>query len=550
MRTALLFAARAAAALSFAGLALRAAADPPARPTSPEIWIKSGAYIPGFNAPIDNMWVVDAPWPRVAARVRVAGFPPGNIERAKDVELQAAFVGMKQRGIALGLGTGLLTRSDRCRAHNEAMASPGELEQMLLKIRRDGGDLRYIAMDEPYYFGHRDASGCHQSAAELAAEVAQSVATARRIFPSVQIGDIEVVGSSRPWIEELAAWADTYRRTTGEKLAFMQSDVQWSDLAMRNLRPLATAMRDRGIPISIIYNANVAATTDASWETSAEGHIAQIETALAIHPDIAAFDSWMKNPTHRLPETAPRTLTNLALRYVSRSASALALTRRGNVVTGRLTGAEGRPVVGASVTVTAVDVGARMAPTLRTLTGAVPANAVGALVGIRVDTDGACVCDGKTSAVIGAIRYQETGTGRQQTIPPFGPSTKAPPSGLRTLELVPGQGFSPNLKQIPVTAGAAYTFEAPIAATASAENAGYATAIFVDASGKGISRTFLWFGPSRRDLGAARTDADGRFSLDLPGAIAAARPELRATFAGDAALRGALAIVEPTPGDR
>ena len=72
-------------------------------------------------------------------------------------------------------------------------------------------------------------------------------------------------------------------------------------------------------------------------------------------------------------------------------------------------------------------------------------------------------------------------------------------------------------------------------------------AIFVDASGKGISRTFLSFGPSRRDLGAARTDADGRFSLDLPEAIVAARPELHAAFAGDAALGGALAIAEPTP---
>ena len=57
-------------------------------------------------------------------------------------------------------------------------------------VRELGGDLRYIAMDELYYFGYQDASGCHQSAAELAANVAQSVARARRIFPNVVIGDI------------------------------------------------------------------------------------------------------------------------------------------------------------------------------------------------------------------------------------------------------------------------------------------------------------------------------------------------------------------------
>jgi hypothetical protein len=531
----------AGAALSLAGHA--AAAD---RVPS-EIWIKSGAQLAG-RPPVDNMWTPDAPWPMVAAHVKAAEFPPGNIERAKDEDLQAAFREMKRRSIALALGTGLLARSVRCQATNEAMGSAGELEQLLLKIRRNGGDLRYIAMDEPYSFGHRDDSGCHQSAAELAANVAQGVAIARGIFRNVEVGDIEVVDASRPRTQDLASWADAYRAATGEKLAFMQTDINWSELAMRNLTPLSAALRARGIPLAIIYNADASTKTDESWERNAESHIAEIEGAIGIHPDIAVFDSWTANPSHPLPETAPGTLTNLALRYL-KPATALSLTRQGSTVTGRLTDAEGRPVAGASITVTAVDAGARTEPTIRSVSGMAPQGAANALIGIRVDSEGACVCDGVAGAVIGGIHYEEKGTGRRQTVSPVNLPIEGAPASFRTLTLTPGQEFNPNLRQFAVTAGAPYTFAAPIAATASAERAGYAALIFADAKGKGLKRDFLWFGPSRRDLNAPPTNPDGRFTLTLPEPTALGRPEIRAAFAGNDHFRPALAIAEPQAAD-
>ncbi|MBV9456465.1 MAG: hypothetical protein JO141_02945, partial [Bradyrhizobium sp.] len=173
-------------ALSLLGALTRAAADP----ASPEIWIKSGAHLvdvpPPWRRPYNEsgaMWEENAPWPTVASHVKVAEFPPGNIQWAKDADLQKAFAEMKRRHIALALGTGLLTRTDHCQAKNEATGAPGELEQMLEKIRRNGGELSYIAMDEPYFYGHKDVSGCHQSAAELAKNVAANVAIARKIFP-------------------------------------------------------------------------------------------------------------------------------------------------------------------------------------------------------------------------------------------------------------------------------------------------------------------------------------------------------------------------------
>jgi hypothetical protein len=215
------------------------------------------------------------------------------------------------------------------------------------------------------------------------------------------------------------------------------------------------------------------------------------------------------------------------------------------MITGRLTGAQGWPVAGASVTVTAVDTGARTAPTMRSVSGTTPADAASAVIGIRVGSEGACVCNGEAGAVIGDMHYQEKGTGKQETVSLVNLPIAGVTGVLRTLKLTPGQGFNPNLKQFPVTAGTPYTFEAPIAATTNAEHAGYAAIIVIDAKGKELKREFLWFSPSGRDLGVAATDSDGRFAFSLPEIVVLARPEIRVAFARNDGLRPALAIAEP-----
>jgi hypothetical protein len=185
-----------------------------------------------------------------------------------------------------------------------------------------------------------------------------------------------------------------------------------------------------------------------------------------------------------------------------------------------------------------------MEPTLRSLSGMVPEGASAAIIGVRIDSDGACACDGDGSATVGTIRYQEQRTGKQQAVWPGKPPASGPPPAFRTLKISHGSAFDPNLKQFKVTSGASYTFSAPISATASAANAGYATIIFLDAQGKGMKRDVLWFTPSQQDAGQLKTNADGRFSLSLSQALASSRPEVRVLYAGDDHLRPALAIAD------
>src|SRR5260370_13056586 len=221
----------------------------------------------------------------------------------------------------------------------------------------------------------------HAMATEIARRVAATVAGARSIFPNVQIGDEEVVNGSRPAADELAEWADAYRAAVGEPLAFIHADVDWSGLAMRNLKPLAAALKARQVALGIIYNANAEARSDDAFAQSATEHFTEIEQVLGVHPDHAVFQSWLHTPTRMMPENQPGTLTNLALRYLQPVPS-LSLIRDGTGIAGRLTDAHGQPVSGAELTIEAIDIAGRMTPADRQLTGPVPKSAAAPIIGI------------------------------------------------------------------------------------------------------------------------------------------------------------------------
>ncbi|MBV9456216.1 MAG: hypothetical protein JO141_01680 [Bradyrhizobium sp.] len=320
----------------------------------------------------------------------------------------------------------------------------------------------------------------------------------------------------------------------------MQTDISWSEPAMRNLKPLSSAMKARKIPIAFIYNADAAAVTDASWQQSAEDHIAEIETLLDLHPDIAVFDSWVKNPSHALPETTPGTLTNIVLRYL-RTATFLTLENTDSDVKGRLTDARGQAVANAKITLEALDVGAAMGPEPRSLSGTVPATSTTAIIGMRANIEGSCVCDGPAAAIVGGIHYAERGTGKHIDISPVSLPIEGAPASVRTLKLTPDMKYAPNLQQFPVTSGATFDLSTTMAATANASHAGYITIIFLGGAGKDAKREFLWFEPSHHSLGEVTTGADGIFQTKLPPSVTLAKPTIKAMFAGDAAMRAAIA---------
>jgi hypothetical protein len=291
-----------------------------------EIWMWGSPHVerhaPGWeNVRTDtgDLWTPDAPWKTVAREVKVVGFPPTNIERANDRDLQQAFADMKRRNLALAVGTGLLIRSDRCRSKSEAYVDRETLERLFDKLRRNGADVRYVEMDEPFFYGHRDSgpTACHESAQTLAQALKESIALVRRYFPNVKFGADEVVDASAPWVRELTEWTDTFKAVTGEPLAFVHADLDWSEASVRNLVPLAAALRQHHVPFGVIYDADrFNNNSDENWSRNAISHFVKVERDVGLHPDHAAIGTWVKFPSRMLPENAPGTLTNVVLQYI------------------------------------------------------------------------------------------------------------------------------------------------------------------------------------------------------------------------------------------
>jgi hypothetical protein len=521
------------------------AAEPSA---APELWVTATSQpikIQPSRASIRtdavDQWKPDAAWPMVAAHTRVAKLIAGNIENTQLTDLKAVIDEIRRRNMALALEIGPLVRTPACGPPTESYGRAGETEAILQRIRSVGGTLDYVAMDEPFYYGHVDPGGCRLPSAEIARQVAASVASMRRIFPNLKVGDIEVVEADRARVAELVQWADDYREASGDRLSFLHADVAWSDLAMRNLPPLAAGLRQRQVPFGIIYNGDADVGDDVGWMQSALDHVAEIETALGVHPDAAIFQTWTRSPTRVLPEGQPGTLMSVALRYLQ-PASSLSLSRSGDSVSGTLTRPNGTPVAGAAIQLTAIDAAGRAWPTLRSLSGTVPDGAITAVVGFRLGVEGACDC-GEGAVILGGLHYREQGKPVQDVSPVVLPVTGAPAS-LRTLVVARGRTLAPNLKQFPVTPGAAFSFQAWIAAPEAAERSGYAMVVFLDAKGKGLLRRNLWFTPSAQPVGPAVTDAQGHFHVVWP-ASAAIPPqaEIRGLFDSDPSLRPAMAVL-------
>jgi hypothetical protein len=291
-----------------------------------EIWMLGGPHVehhaPGWeNIRTDagSMWTPDAPWKTVAGAVRVIQFPPTSVDRARDNDLREAFADIKRRNIAFAVGTGLLIRSDRCRAKTEAYVDQKTMEALFDKLRRNGADVKYVTMDEPFYYGHRDSSptSCHESPQALAQALKESMAIVRKYFPNARFGADEVVDASRPWVQELVEWVDTFKAVTGEPLAYIHTDLDWKEGSVRNLVPLVAALKQRHVALGIIYDADSANNNnDENWSGNTISHFAKAESGLGVHPDHAVIETWVKTPTRMLPENQPGTFTNVVLQYI------------------------------------------------------------------------------------------------------------------------------------------------------------------------------------------------------------------------------------------
>jgi hypothetical protein len=302
--------------------------------TAPAIWL---AGVPPFartkmfqetESDYLDLFRPDAPWSNAASHVQVFLTNGGLILRESDDVLKNVFADLKRRHMALAVEVGLLAGKDReghqaCGVGVEGFSAPDQTKVIADIIKKLGGSLDYIVMDEPLWYGHNfhGTNACKSSVGDIAREVAMRVATIRQIFPAVQIGDEEPVAILQPtdWMEEVAQWLKAYRQAVGEPLNIVNADVQWTGPWQRQLPLFKNIVKASGSKFGIIYDGGGSGNqeSDRLWTQEAENRFRAVEADPSLVPDLAILQTWARWPHRMLPETQPGTMTNLVNRYVS-----------------------------------------------------------------------------------------------------------------------------------------------------------------------------------------------------------------------------------------
>jgi uncharacterized protein (TIGR03437 family) len=511
-----------------------------------------------------DLFAPGAPWTTASSRVQIFKMYtqmivptfPGNFS---DGTLQQIFAYLNSHNIALAVEFPPLTPSP---ASDCGMVNGNRIEgfagdtalPLVTRIQQLGGNLQYIAFDEPFSFGglYSGPGACHWTPQQVAANALESVTQIKTVFPNVIVGDIEPLLSpqnSPDWLTQYAAWIDAWRAAAGFPFAFFHFDINWTV----NWKPAVESLRQelvqRGIPFGMIYNGSTSDASDSSWILAAEGHYVAWETQGGAIPNHVIFQSWNPYPQHVLPETDPTALTYLIDSYF-RQRTKLSLNAASSQASGSLLNSQGEPIASAPIAVTAQATSGPGAVSNYVLSGSVPPSTTQAVIQTCVNECGEV---GVTD--ISVYSFQYAGSGAQTTLNFVNGLAGWTVDGNGTALVQPGSDANGKFIQISATAaqqtfvnslpltavpGSTYNLTIQARVSPSSFGSGYFALVFLTASGTEISRNVVQFEPATVTLGTSQTASDGSYNLSFAPPNSGS-PQLQAAYAGTGALWPAFA---------
>lgn len=309
-----------------------------------DLWLAPPAA--PFNTPLHraddlmNMFNADAPWKEAAAHVKVFQLPASYLGHAPQPEIDQIVADLKRRHIPLALEVGVMNVGPKATnpvcggfGQVEGYGTPEWAKSIAQKIKRAGGALEYIAMDEPLFYGHYfkgrpgGQPGCRSAVDAIVGLVVAPLGVFIAEFPDVVIGDIEPtdIAEQPGWREDLVNWVAGFRKTMGREIAFVHLDIPFTHpreeaFALDFFKSIEALKRQKAIgAVGIIYDGLPTDTSDATWTANARSHVLIMEDKYGLRPDHAVIQSWMEYPKLALPDTSPTSLTGLVNFYARRA---------------------------------------------------------------------------------------------------------------------------------------------------------------------------------------------------------------------------------------
>lgn len=263
----------------------------------------------------------NSPWQEVENSTAVFKLYPYFVGRASDEDLKKVLDYLTKRRIAIALEARVLTTVKGC--HMPSGDGGQATENLLERIKRLGGTVTYLAMDEPLKHGLAGEDSCKATVAMVVDDIVNNVRRFREIFPHLQVGDVEPIGTWRnapTLLDDTLSFVDAYASRSREKLAFVHADVGWTLPWTEITHRLAKELHTRGVPFGMIYNGEDLAKTDEEWSSEAVDHFVKFEECEKWKPDDIIFQTWRPHPTKVLPERDPSSLAGVAYAYLHKKA--------------------------------------------------------------------------------------------------------------------------------------------------------------------------------------------------------------------------------------
>jgi hypothetical protein len=498
-----------------------------------------------------DLFVPGASWSEASSRIQVFKLYPEMLSPIfagsfSDATLQMIFSYLNSHHIELAVEFPPLTPTEACGTGVEGFG--GELAlPMATRIQNLGGNLKYLAFDEPFYHGstlYSGPNGCQWTPQQIAANALESVAQVRTVFPNVIVGDIEPVPAGEDWLSQYTEGVDAWRAAAGIPFAFFHFDINWQVDWRPNVESMRQVLQHRGIPFGMIYNGWTTDMSDAQWMTDAENHYAEWEAQGGAVPSQVIFQSWYPYPSHALPESDPTALTYLIDSYF-RQRTSVTLDVSPSQAAGRLVDSSGGPIASAPISLTVQATSGPGIEASYVLSGTVPPSITQAVIQICVNL---CGDVGTTDMNVYSFQYQGSGgaihlnfanglsgwgvDGNGTAV--VQPAADANGASIQISATDTEQTFV-NSGPFAVTAGDSYSLTIEARVSPSSAGSGHFAVVFLGANGTEVSRDTLNFAAPILTLGSAQTASDGTYAIPFT-PLNAGEFQFQAGYAGTSAL--------------
>lgn len=225
-----------------------------------------------------------------------------NVMYSSDRDLRLFFKYLKENNIKLALESPVLVWKKDKGFKLEGFSSQGLMPAVLRKIKSNGGELNFFAMDEAFYFSvlYKGNNSAKYSISQYQEEVVDRLNIVKSIFPDVKIGDIE------PYIQiENEKLLVDYFRVIKEiskevKIDFIHFDVLWQGNWPLTLQKMREFTINNDMKLGVIFNASGEIDNNALWIDTAKSNVEHVIANGTSFED-AVIQGWGNYPDKSFP---------------------------------------------------------------------------------------------------------------------------------------------------------------------------------------------------------------------------------------------------------